>query len=160
MVKSKSSYKIWGTKGMLRLNDNFNFTVSQKTIEDCMNGNKIAKEEVIDALKVLKKFYQQQLEDKVRFMTELTEALPSGHQYINTLDALDAPEGHFSNMTEYKRQCSAFRSIIIVTEETIKKLEKNAFGRCVCCHKSISTARLQIIPWANTCPECASTAHH
>ncbi len=51
------------------------------------------------------------------------------------------------------------RSIVAVTE-AIKRLDAGAYGACLVCGESISKARLDALPEATTCIDCAKRAEH
>src|ERR1035437_8895398 len=41
-------------------------------------------------------------------------------------------------------------------EAALRKIEKNVFGRCESCQKTISRLRLEVMPWARYCIHCQS----
>ena len=41
-------------------------------------------------------------------------------------------------------------------EAALRKIEKNAFGRCESCQKTIPRLRLEVMPWARYCISCQS----
>lgn len=42
-----------------------------------------------------------------------------------------------------------------LVEEALQRLEDGTFGTCVACGKPVGAERLEAIPWAATCIECA-----
>jgi len=51
------------------------------------------------------------------------------------------------------------RSIVAVSE-AIARLDQGTYGRCVYCEEPIGEARLEALPEAPTCIQCATRAEH
>ncbi|MFN7292795.1 MAG: TraR/DksA family transcriptional regulator [Pirellula sp.] len=41
----------------------------------------------------------------------------------------------------------------------LKRIDDGSYGTCTQCHKSISKARLEALPWATSCIKCAAATH-
>jgi RNA polymerase-binding transcription factor DksA len=41
----------------------------------------------------------------------------------------------------------------------LRRIDDGTYGTCSQCHKSIPKARLEALPWATSCIQCAATTH-
>jgi DnaK suppressor protein len=67
-----------------------------------------------------------------------------------------------SQAVERLTQTSAARALWTKLGEVsraLDKLDEGSYGRCDACGRTIAADRLEAIPWATRCVECARAAH-
>jgi DnaK suppressor protein len=53
---------------------------------------------------------------------------------------------------------NAERELLFLIDEALKRIDKNEYGICQMCQKTIGKKRLGVVPWAPHCIECQEKA--
>jgi DnaK suppressor protein len=113
----------------------------------------------------VEKFRKRLLEERARVEQQLhrVEALDSS---IDQKDELGEPSGYdqhpadvATNTFERERDQAieeSMRDELKQIDEALEKIEAGTYGICERCHKPIAPARLEALPYATLCIDCAA----
>jgi RNA polymerase-binding protein DksA len=96
------------------------------------------------------------LEERARLLTELGEPIEGPGQMTYGSQAAAA-----THVFEQQRDLALRekeRTQLRRVEEALARLDDGTYGRCLACGTPIALERLEAIPWARHCIECARTA--
>jgi RNA polymerase-binding transcription factor DksA len=113
----------------------------------------------------LEKFKQRILADKARLEADKARISEHGNNAQDVGELVDYDMNHpgdaGANLMEREKD-EAFveniTGILATMNDALAKIEKGTFGKCDRCNKSISEARLEVIPYAVLCIDCQSRA--
>jgi len=98
--------------------------------------------------------YEQRLRDRLQELTERVEEMESELDQPSNPDAEDrATERESDEVLEGLG--NAGLSEIRMIEAALDRIQEGTFGMCVACGEEISEARLNAVPYAARCRNCA-----
>jgi DnaK suppressor protein len=113
----------------------------------------------------VEKFRKRLLEERARVEQQLhrVEALDSSVDQKDELGELSAYDQHpadvATNTFERERDQAieeSMRDELKQIDEALAKIEAGTYGICERCHKPIAPARLEALPYATLCIDCAA----
>ncbi len=105
------------------------------------------------------KYKKTLLEKKEAIVAKLSEVYNESKEVESGIaqDIVDKAESSYTK--EFLLSLSnAEREQLLLIDEALKRLEKNEYGICQMCQKTISKKRLDAVPWAPHCIECQEKA--
>jgi DnaK suppressor protein len=105
------------------------------------------------------KYKKRLLEKKEEIVAKLSEVYNVSKEVESGIaqDIVDKAESSYTK--EFLLSLStAERAQLLLIDEALKRLEKNEFGICQMCQKTIIKKRLDAVPWAPYCIECQQKA--
>lgn len=105
------------------------------------------------------KYKKTLLEKKEEIVAKLSEVYNESKEVESGIaqDIVDKAESSYTK--EFLLSLSnAERERLFLIDEALKRLEKNEYGICQMCQKTISKKRLSAVPWAPHCIECQEKA--
>lgn len=105
------------------------------------------------------KYKKTLLEKKEEIVAKLSEVYNESKEVESGIaqDIVDKAESSYTK--EFLLSLSnAERERLFLIDEALKRLEKNEYGICQMCQKTISKKRLDAVPWAPHCIECQEKA--
>ncbi|MGD8534541.1 MAG: TraR/DksA family transcriptional regulator [Candidatus Aminicenantes bacterium] len=105
------------------------------------------------------KYKKMLLEKKEEIVAKLSEVYNESKEVESGIaqDIVDKAESSYTK--EFLLSLSnAEREQLFLIDDALKRLEKNEYGICQMCQKTISKKRLSAVPWAPHCIECQEKA--
>ncbi len=105
------------------------------------------------------KYKKKLLNEKEEIVAKLSEVYNESKEVESGIaqDIVDKAESSYTK--EFLLSLSsAERERLFLIDEALRRLEKNEYGICQMCQKSISKKRLDAVPWAPHCIECQEKA--
>ena len=97
------------------------------------------------------------LEKKREILRKRVEKIEAGFRSVHSQDSEDrATESESDEVFQALDDVS--RQEIQLIDDAIKRFENNQYGTCTACEGKIQIKRLEAIPYATMCIECASSA--
>jgi RNA polymerase-binding protein DksA len=95
------------------------------------------------------------LEERARLLSELGEPIEGPGQM--TYGSQAAAATHVFEQQRDLAMRDKERTQLRHVEEALARLDAGTYGKCIACGKQIAAERLEAIPWARHCIECART---
>ncbi len=105
------------------------------------------------------KYKKKLLKRKEEIVVKLSEVYNESKEVESGIaqDIVDKAESSYTK--EFLLSLSsAEREQLFLIDEALKRLEKDEYGICQMCQKTISKKRLDAVPWAPHCIECQEKA--
>lgn len=105
------------------------------------------------------KYRKKLLKKKEEIVTKLSEVYNESKEVESGIaqDIVDKAESSYTK--EFLLSLSsAERAQLFLIDDALKRLEKDEYGICQMCQKTISKKRLDAVPWAPHCIECQEKA--
>jgi DnaK suppressor protein len=107
----------------------------------------------------IEKYKKRLLEKKEEIVAKLSEVYNESKEVESGIaqDIVDKAESSYTK--EFLLSLSsAERAQLFLIDDALKRLEKNEYGICQMCQKSIIKKRLDAVPWTPYCIECQQKA--
>jgi DnaK suppressor protein len=105
------------------------------------------------------KYKKRLLEKKEEIIAKLSEFYSESKEVESGIAQDIADKAESSYTKEFLLSLSdAERKRLFLIDEALKRIEKNEYGICQMCQKTISKKRLNAVPWAPHCIECQEKA--
>jgi DnaK suppressor protein len=105
------------------------------------------------------KYKKRLLKKKEEIVAKLSEVYHESKEVESGIaqDIVDKAESSYTK--EFLLSLSsAEREQLFMIDEALKRIEKNEYGICQMCQRTISKKRLSAVPWAPHCIECQEKA--
>ena len=120
--------------------------------------DKQEQEKLLQELKVR----QKQLREELKlFTTENPEVKGDYKAHHHLSDSSDTADEEAQGVTEYERERALEQNLELELKEinkTIEQIESGNYGKCTNCSSKIEPKRLEAIPTARFCMDCAEKA--